>query len=192
MAARFHHYSLRALLLVALIAISIITGCKPKTEQGDQQTSNSSGSSAKGGSSADMEAINKLNERDMQASKSLDVDALVSLWTDDIVSLAPGAEPVIGKEANRASLLELKKAMGDVEIPEYKFDFKEIKIAGDWAYEWGTFTGTAQAKGGKEPERQSGKVMRILRREPDGSWKIARTIYNIDSTDAEDDESAPQ
>jgi uncharacterized protein (TIGR02246 family) len=127
-----------------------------------------------------MEAINRLHELDMQASRKWDVDTLVSLWTDDIVSIPAIGPPVIGKEANRAHLLKMKEASRDVEILDYRLDFKDVKIAGEWAFEWGTFSGTIRLVGGDGIERSTGKVMRVLKREADGSWKVARTMFSTD------------
>jgi hypothetical protein len=45
-------------------------------------------------------------------------------------------------------------------------------IVGDWAFEWGYFSykESANAKPGR------GKVLRVLKLQPDGSWKFARVI----------------
>lgn len=143
-------------------------------------------------SAKDMEAITQLHQRDMQASKTWDVETLVSLWTDDIVALPEGGKPIIGKEANRASLLKLREQSQGLEITDYKLTFNEVKILGDWAFEWGKFEGVVKPAAGGEPESSSGKVMRILRRQPDGSWKVARTMYNSDATEPLEDEPARQ
>ena len=141
-------------------------------------------------SAADIEAINKLHQRDVEASKAMDVETLVSLWTDDIVSIPQQGDAVVGKEANRNSLLKLKQASSDIEIVEYDLSFKEVKVIGDWAYEWGTFSGTVKPKGGGETSKSSGKLFRVLKRESDGSWKVARSMSTYDSD--EDDEAPPE
>ena len=58
----------------------------------------------------------------------------------------------------------------------YRSEIKNIQIAGDWAFEWGYFsyreaTDTAAIRG---------KVMRVLKRQPDGSWKFARVMGFVD------------
>lgn len=132
--------------------------------------------------SADLAAIERLHQQDMAAAKVWDVETLVSLWTDDIVTLPQERLPVIGKEANRAELLKMREASREVKIEDYTLSFKEIKLAGDWAFEWGTFAGTVRPVAGGEVMKSSGKLMRVLRRQADGSWKVARSMYSNDPT----------
>lgn len=130
--------------------------------------------------SADMDAINALHQRDMEASRKLDVDALASLWAEDIVTLSQGEPPLIGKQANRASILRLRDESRDLQVADYILSFNEVKIVGDWAFEWGSYTGTVAPVGGGDAIRTTGKVMRVLKKDPDGSWKIARAMYDSD------------
>lgn len=140
----------------------------------------SSCSSKKDGTSADMEAINALHQRDMEAYKKLDVDTLATLWSDDIVTLTQGETPMIGKDANRAAMLRLREESSEVQITDYILSFNEVKIVGDWAFEWGTYSGTVRPLDGSEAIRTTGKVIRVLKKEADGSWKIARAMYDSD------------
>ena len=63
-------------------------------------------------------------------------------------------------------------------------DFEEIKVAGDYAFEWGTYRWTSRPRAGGDPVSSSGKLLRILQRDSDGSWKMYRTIATNDSTRA--------
>jgi len=139
-------------------------------------------SSKKETASADIEAINKLHQREMEASRKWDIDTLVSLWSDDIVMLPAGEPALIGKDANRASIMRLRDESGDVQLADYIMSFNEIKVAGDWAFEWGTYSGSISPDGGGEPLRATGKVIRVLKKSADGSWRIARAMYNSDET----------
>lgn len=140
----------------------------------------SSCASKRDGSSADMDAINALHQRDLEASRKWDIDTLASLWTDDVVTLSEGEPPLIGKAANRASVTRLRDESRELQITDYSLSFNEVKIVGDWAFEWGTYSGTVKPVRG-ELERITGKVIRVLKRDSDGSWKIARAMYNSDS-----------
>jgi len=174
------NFRLGPLLLLAAVAISLAQdACSPGKQPSNQPAP-----------ASDMEAINKLHQRDVEASKAMDVESLVSLWTDDIVSIPQNGDAVVGKEANRNSLLKLKQASGDIDIVEYDLSFKEVKVIGDWAYEWGTFSGTVRPKDGGETSKSSGKLFRVLKREADGSWKVARTMSTYDSD--ENDEAPPE
>jgi hypothetical protein len=54
----------------------------------------------------------------------------------------------------------------------YRAEIKDLQIAGDWAFEWGYFSYKESAN--SKPGR--GKVLRVIQRQPDGSWKFARVI----------------
>ena len=53
----------------------------------------------------------------------------------------------------------------------------ETEVAGDWAYERGSITETVTPKSGK-PMEKSLKYLVILKRQPDGSWKVYRDMDN--------------
>jgi ketosteroid isomerase-like protein len=155
----------RSLIPLALLVSLTASSCASKQE----------------GTSADLEAINALHQRDMEASKKWDVDTLVSLWSDDIVTLTQGEPPVIGKDANRAAILRLREESSEVQITDYILSFNEVKVAGDWAFEWGTYSGTVKPVAGGDAIRTTGKVIRVLKKDSNGSWKIARAMYDSDA-----------
>jgi ketosteroid isomerase-like protein len=128
---------------------------------------------------ADLKAIEDLHRRDVAANKAYDVEALAALWTDDVVTMPPAMAPIVGKKANR-DLLESASAQAKlVDIVEYTQQWQEIQILGDYAYEWGIFRSAVKAKTGEgDPLKAEFRVMRILKRQPDNSWKVYRSIWN--------------
>lgn len=126
----------------------------------------------------DLEEIKKLHERDMAAAKVLDIESLIALWTEDGVLLQPNQEPLVGREAIWSYMQDVLEEQKKYEITEYVQHFEEIKILGDWAYEWGTFHGAYRTLSGGEEMRQRSRLFRILKRQPDGSWKCARAIWH--------------
>lgn len=127
---------------------------------------------------ADLRAIEELHRRDMRASREGDFRTLRSLMSDDAVVLPPGGRVTRGAAALDASFARMAEGMGQVEVLEYELDFEEVKVLGDYAFEWGFIRGAMRGLPGGEVERSSYKVMRILQRQPDGSWKVHRTIWN--------------
>ena len=134
----------------------------------------------------DWKAIEALHQRDIAATKAYDVEALAALWTEDIVALPPGAEPVIGKEANRKLLEAGRAASARFETLEYEQDWQEIRVVHDFAWERGVFTGAVRPKAGGDVTRYRFNVLRILQRQPDGSWLVHRTIWNEAPAPGED------
>lgn len=133
-----------------------------------------------GGDKKALKAIRKLHERDIRASKARDFDTLLSLWTEDGVLLEPGKGPVIGIDAIKAYMEKQKEASEAYTIKKYEHRWEEIKVIGDWAFEWGYFDAVGEMKDSGRLIEQKGKLLRVLRRQKDDSWKVARVIAHND------------
>jgi uncharacterized protein (TIGR02246 family) len=125
------------------------------------------------GDSRERSAIKELDQKDIAASKKNDAGALVALWTDDGVLLQPGAVPVVGKEAIRKLLLQQQQQAVHVETIAYDEKWNEVRIAGGYAFEWGQISATLKLPDAREV-RQSVNAIRVLAKQPDGSWRVAR------------------
>jgi uncharacterized protein (TIGR02246 family) len=125
--------------------------------------------------------IKKLHQTDKEASLKGDFAILLTLLTDDCVLLPPDGPPITGKDDIKKHFEEQKELLSGIEIVEYVHDFQEIKILGNWAFEWGYFSNTARPIAGGELIKGSGKLFRILEQQQDGSWKVTRSIWNIDT-----------
>jgi uncharacterized protein (TIGR02246 family) len=125
---------------------------------------------------ADLRAIEAINQRDMQFALANDLARMMSQWADDIVLLHPVGPIMRGREAIAAAF----RGVETPEIVEYVLDIHEVTVLGDHAFQWGTYHYGMRARGGAETVRTAGKIMRILRRQSDGSWKIYRGISTMD------------
>ena len=128
---------------------------------------------------ADVEAVQRVREQAVAAINAGDADAVAALATDDIVWMPQDKPTSIGKEAFRLYWVAL--------FEQFVFDrtlfHDEVIVAGDWAIHRSTLEGTLTPKSGGESMSQSSKAIDILRRQPDGSWKHARIIFNSNSLD---------
>ena len=123
----------------------------------------------------DLRAIEALNQHDVDAVLSSDIDALISQWTDDFVVITQGSI-VRGRDANAALMEPAREMAGQLEPLEHVLDFEETIVAGDYAIQWGTVRSSSRARASGEVFSGGGKLMRILQRQPDGSWKMHRTM----------------
>jgi|SRR5579864_5101100 len=117
-------------------------------------------------------AIEQLYKQDVEATLSGKADDFAKLWDNEAVRILPGGPAEIGKAVIYADdKREEAKSNGGRTLC-YKPEIKDLEIAGDWAFEWGYFSykESANAKPGR------GKVLRVIKRQPDGSWKFARVI----------------
>jgi len=124
-------------------------------------------------------AIEALNAHDVRATMACDLEALVSQWTDEFVVIPGTGDIVRGRSANAANAERAMEQMQGIVPLRYDLNAEEITVSGDYAFEWGTYRGTARA--GDNEISDSGKFMRILRRESDGSWKMHRTMATTDA-----------
>lgn len=127
-----------------------------------------------------LDAIRELHEKDIGASKARDFDTLLSLWTEDGVLLEPGKKPLIGIDAIKAYMDRQKEVSRTYAIKKYEHRWEEIKVIGDWAFEWGYFDAEGEVTGTGELIAQRGKLLRLLQKQKDGSWKVARVIAHFD------------
>lgn len=132
----------------------------------------------------DLAAIEELHQRDMAASRTGDFETLRTIMSDDAVMMPPGGHFVRGRAEIDRGMSRMAEAMQAVEVLEYVLDFEEVQVVGDYAFEWGVIRGRMRSEGG-EAEASTYKVMRILRRQPGGEWKVHRSIWNAHPQDDE-------
>ena len=125
---------------------------------------------------ADTTAIKTVIEHVGEAWKAGDWNTLAGLYTDDTIWMPPGEAPLRGKDALRAWV---EPIWNDYTVVELSMPSEEIVVIDDWAYER-HFEILEIYEVGGEPMRYYLKGVRIFRRGEDGSWKIARYIWNGD------------
>lgn len=128
----------------------------------------------------DLRAIEAINQRDVQFALANDATMMMSQWTDDFV-LLPSAGPIM---RGRATIADAFLGVESPDIVEYVLDVQEVQVLGDHAFQWGTYRYGMRPRAGGETVRTGGKLMRILQRQPDGSWKMHRSIATIDPATA--------
>ena len=125
----------------------------------------------------DLRAIEAVNQRDVEAALAGDTARMISQWTDDFVLLQP-AGPIL---RGRTTIAEAFRGVeGSVDILESVLDIQEVKVLGDHALQWGTYRYSLRPRAGGETVHTSGKLMRILQRQSDGSWKMHHSIATVD------------
>jgi ketosteroid isomerase-like protein len=128
----------------------------------------------------------RLLERDAEWSAvaseglaGLDVENLLSFWTDDAVVLPPGQPPVIGKDALRQYVEDC------MQIPGFKITWtsEDVTISpdGNLAYMFSRNQVTLNDPNGI-PTTYPGRAVTIWRRESNGEWRCAVDIWNAGPT----------
>lgn len=125
---------------------------------------------------ADLAAIAAFNQRYLQSINDGDIETLSNLTTEEHVMLAPNRVPIVGKEANDAAN---RRVFELFDIDE-TWTPVETVVAGDWAWQRGTYTVAATPRAGGAARNTSGNFLRIYRRQEDGSWRMIRDMFNSD------------
>jgi uncharacterized protein (TIGR02246 family) len=156
---------LGAICLIALL----LTACTPQAEPTYEEAPSTEG---------EVEAIKAFLDQYEAIAEEGDAETYFTLWAEDIVFMPPNEPMVEGKEAVKA----WAQPLFDQFSMQETFSFAEIEVIGHWAFARGTYEYQATPKTEGEAIQQSGHIVYMLKRQPDGPWKIARVIYNIAPT----------
>lgn len=120
---------------------------------------------------SDEQEIRQLIATWMEATKSGDIDTVLSLMAEDVVFLLPGQAPMIGRSAFAAAA----KAHSGQAAPQFDgtSEIQEIQVLGDWAFMWTKLTVVATPPAGAPPMTRAGHTLSILNKQ-NGKWVLAR------------------
>ncbi|MHA2224802.1 MAG: YybH family protein [Candidatus Hodarchaeales archaeon] len=106
-----------------------------------------------------------------------DINSWISLWIDEGIQMPPNAPPNSGKETIQTFTKEL---MNNNPISKMVINSEEVREAGDWGFSRGNYWFEITPKE-EEKVKVNGKFLTILEKQDDGSWKIARDIFNYNA-----------
>jgi len=135
---------------------------------------------AKQRAEADRAAIQRLHEEDVRATLSGKAGDFARLWSNDAVRMEPDRPAEIGSAAifARDKREEKEAAAAQAQTLSYQPDIRDLQIRDGWAFEWGYFDASFKTSATAKPQSMRGKFLRILERQPDGSWRFARVMWN--------------
>ena len=125
--------------------------------------------------------IVKRAEQYGDAVLSRDARSLMAFYRDDSIEMPPGQPPLEGVRAIDGMYTTM--FAGPVKVTAFTQNHLESAIAGDVAYDVGTYTRTVTAPGAPAPIDDQGKFVAILKR-TDGEWKVGYLIYNSNHSQA--------
>lgn len=122
----------------------------------------------------DLRGIERLHRQDSIATLSDNADQLAKLWDKDGVRFPAGRLAEIGASVIYADDKKWQTSIGRDTTLCYDFEVQDIQVAGDWAFEWG-YGSLKSAQAGKTTIGYA-KVMRVMKRQADGTWRFARVM----------------
>lgn len=156
---------LNVTLTMLLAVVLVLTACAPREPE----------PAAEATAGAEYEAaFNNLRDAFVAAANAGDAAGLANLYTDDAVQMEPNRPAVVGREAIQSRFQEIYQTYSE----NLSVSVEETAVAGDWGYGRGSHTLTLTPKAGGDAVEDTGKWLNVVQRQADGSWKIARHIWN--------------
>ena len=125
----------------------------------------------------DVAAINAVQDREIALGATGNADSLISVTTSDAEYLPPNEPAVRGHDA----LKKWAETMFSQASVSGRYTSSDVTVSGDLAvvrYD-GELTITPKAGGAPATERIKG--IHVMKRQPDGTWKIAQDVWNSDA-----------
>ena len=122
----------------------------------------------------DEEEIRSMVATYLQLVNEGNAEEILKLYTDDAVAMIPFGPSLEGKDALR------KESFGTHQEVKFDlaYDIKEVVVSGDWAFARTTVDGILTLKAIEASALDKMKMIQIFNKQDDGSWKIARFIFN--------------
>tara|TARA_B110000438_G_scaffold295218_1_gene337880 strand:+ start:3011 stop:3532 length:522 start_codon:yes stop_codon:yes gene_type:complete len=128
----------------------------------------------RGGTEQDYAALSDLAETWMQTYASGDVKTLMPYYDSHTHMMPEGLRKFRGPDEIRPYF---KESIGAVDLVVVN-NLEEIEVNGTWAYLIGVFAAKVTPKDGGESGFVGGRYMILLRKDPDGVWRVLRDMDN--------------
>lgn len=126
-------------------------------------------------SEADVAAIKAVGPALDEAALAENWNAVGAMFATDALIMSPNMQAYQG----RTTMLEFVES-AELAFTRHIIEFTEVDGYGDLAYARGIYDETFSMGGSEELIADAGKLLAILRKQPDGSWLIIRWITNSD------------
>ncbi len=124
----------------------------------------------------DTSGIDRLRDIHIAALNAGDADAWAACFANDAVQMPPH----FGANSGKAAIEGWSKGFLSIFTCKFSLSVEEVQAAGGWAFERGRYDIALTPRAGGESMKDNGKYITIYQHQPDGSWKIARDIWNSD------------
>jgi steroid delta-isomerase-like uncharacterized protein len=129
---------------------------------------------------SDVRQLGEMLRRIEAAENAGNSSEMISMLADDAVIMAPNQPVQEGKPACAVFLTNVIKGLFDQYDRHIVYASAEVRIIGDMAFDRGSFSFRVAPRSGGAASRETGKYLFLYSRVADGTWKIARSIVNLD------------
>jgi ketosteroid isomerase-like protein len=123
------------------------------------------------------QTIRQMDADWVRVGSAKNVDGWMAFYADGAVVLPPNEAMMSDRAAIRKSVADM------LMMPGMNYTWKPTKVevarSGDLGYLYGTYSMTMNDAQGK-PVNDSGKILEVWKKQPDGKWKCVADIWNSD------------
>ncbi len=134
---------------------------------------------AESGTDDETAAVKAFNQAYATAQKTANVNTMTSLWADDGIML-PAGEPAVVGSRQIHSWLSRNQPDANVMISNDVSNWKDITVTGDYAFQWAQTFVNIRSRTGDAGVHMSGTALQVLKKQPDGSWKLYRSSWSYE------------
>lgn len=120
---------------------------------------------------ADLAAIEKANQEDIEATLAQDPKRLNDLWAEEAVAFNPGSPPTVGKHAIVANNEKFRAQNPGLKVLSYTSKIKNLQVEDGLASLWFEKKAQYELSPESSPVSWQAKGLLVLKRQSDGSWK---------------------
>jgi len=158
--------------IVAVIAGATLQACTSKAPQAEP-----AGQATQANTEKDVAAINAVQDREVALVATGNADSLITIATSDAELMPPDEPGVHGRDAMRKWA---ETVFGQATMSG-RYTSSDVTVSGDLAVARYTADLTMTPKAGGAPVTEKIKGIHVMKRQPDGTWKIAQDVWNSDA-----------
>lgn len=155
--------------IVVAIAGAALQACVSKAEPPPQ--------AGQANTENDVAAINAAQDRELAMAATGNADSMATVVTSDAELMPPNEPAVHGLDAVK----KWAETMFSQASLSGRYTSSDVTVSGDLAVARYTGELTITPKAGGAPVTERIKGIHVMKRQPDGSWKIAQDVWNSDA-----------
>ena len=155
--------------IVVVLAVGTLQACASKAEPPAQP--------GQANTEQDVAAINAVQDREIAMAATSSADSLATVVTSDAELMPPDEPAVHGLDAVK----KWAEAMFAQASLSGRYTSSDVTVSGDLAVARYTGELTVTPKAGGAPVTELIRGIHVMKRQPDGSWKIAQDVWNSEA-----------
>ena len=128
-------------------------------------------------SPVDHAGVAAFNKAFADAIRSMNNQAVLSLWENDGVALLPDTAPVRGKAEMSVMLQDVSRSHPKARMESFTNECFDIEGSGPWVSEW-CLEHQIVSEPGKPTFDGRGKMLLVLHQQASGEWRLVREMWN--------------